>query len=39
MKVGVIGLGGLGYIGARVAALLGAEVYGAEINSGDPETR
>lgn len=36
MKVGVIGLGGLGYIGAKVAALLGAEVYGAEIN---PKTR
>ncbi|VXC11814.1 zinc-binding dehydrogenase [Citricoccus sp. K5] len=36
MKVGVIGLGGLGYIGARAAALVGAEVYGAEIN---PETR
>lgn len=36
MKVGVIGLGGLGYIGARVAALLGADVYGAEIN---PETQ
>ena len=36
MKVGVIGLGGLGYIGARVAVLLGAEVYGAEIN---PETQ
>ena len=36
MKVGVIGLGGLGYIGARVAVLSGAEVYGAEIN---PETR
>jgi propanol-preferring alcohol dehydrogenase len=36
MKVGVIGLGGLGYIGARVAALAGAEVYGAEVN---PETR
>ncbi|NVM99575.1 alcohol dehydrogenase catalytic domain-containing protein [Arthrobacter sp. SDTb3-6] len=36
MKVGVIGLGGLGYIGARVAALSGAKVYGAEIN---PETR
>ena len=31
-RVGVIGLGGLGYIGARVAALRGAEVYGAEIN-------
>lgn len=36
MKVGVIGLGGLGYIGARVAALAGAEVYGAEVN---PETQ
>jgi propanol-preferring alcohol dehydrogenase len=36
MKVGVIGLGGLGYIGARVAALSGAEVYGAEVN---PETQ
>jgi len=36
MKIGVIGLGGLGYIGARAAALLGAEVYGAEVN---PETR
>lgn len=33
MKVGVIGLGGLGYIGARVAVLAGAEVYGAEINT------
>lgn len=31
-KVGVIGLGGLGYVGARVAALLGAEVYGVDIN-------
>ena len=36
LKVGVIGLGGLGYIGARAAVLLGAEVYGAEIN---PETQ
>lgn len=36
MKVGVIGLGGLGYIGARVAVLAGAEVYGAEVN---PETQ
>lgn len=36
MKVGVIGLGGLGYIGARVAVLSGAEVYGAEIS---PKTR
>lgn len=36
MKVGVIGLGGLGYIGARSAVLAGAEVYGAEVN---PETQ
>lgn len=36
MKVGVIGLGGLGYIGARSAVLAGAEVYGAEIS---PKTR
>ncbi len=36
MKVGVIGLGGLGYIGARCAVLSGAEVYAAEVN---PETR
>lgn len=33
-KVCVIGLGGLGQIGARVAVLNGAEVYGAEINEG-----
>jgi propanol-preferring alcohol dehydrogenase len=32
MKVGVIGFGGLGQIGARVAKLRGAEVYVAEIN-------
>ena len=31
MKVGVIGLGGLGQMGARIAALAGAEVYVAEI--------
>ena len=36
MKIGVIGLGGLGYIGARAAVLLGAEVYGAEVSA---ETR
>lgn len=36
MKVGVIGLGGLGYMGARAAVLSGAEVYGAEIS---PATR
>ncbi|MFA4897319.1 MULTISPECIES: zinc-binding dehydrogenase [Microbacterium] len=32
MKVGVIGFGGLGQIGARVAYLRGAEVYVAEVN-------
>ncbi|MEU1275453.1 zinc-binding dehydrogenase [Streptomyces sp. NPDC005799] len=32
MRVGVIGLGGLGYIGARIAALKGAEVYAADLN-------
>lgn len=32
MKVGVIGFGGLGQIGARVAHLRGAEVYVAEVN-------
>lgn len=32
MKVGVIGLGGLGRLGARADVLLGAEVYVAEIN-------
>ena len=31
-KVGVIGLGGLGQLGARAAVLLGAEVYVAEVN-------
>lgn len=31
-RVGVIGIGGLGYMGARIAVLLGAEVYAAEIN-------
>jgi len=36
MKVGIIGLGGLGYIGARVAVLMGCDVYGAEIA---PETQ
>jgi propanol-preferring alcohol dehydrogenase len=36
MRVGVIGLGGLGYIGARIAVLKGAEVYAAELN---PEAR
>lgn len=32
MKVGIIGLGGLGYVAARVAVLMGAEVYAAEIS-------
>ncbi|MFJ8001255.1 zinc-binding dehydrogenase [Streptomyces sp. NPDC096310] len=36
MRVGVLGLGGLGYIGARIAVLKGAEVYAAELN---PATR
>ncbi|MFD8593125.1 zinc-binding dehydrogenase [Streptomyces sp. NPDC059637] len=36
MRVGVIGLGGLGYIGARAAVLKGAEVYAADVN---PATR
>lgn len=31
-KIGIIGLGGLGQIAARVAVLKGAEVYVAEIN-------
>ena len=31
-KLGIIGLGGLGQIGARVGVLAGAEVYVAEIN-------
>ncbi|QTX03370.1 zinc-binding dehydrogenase [Agromyces archimandritae] len=31
-KLGVIGFGGLGQIGARVAVLAGAEVYVAEVN-------
>jgi propanol-preferring alcohol dehydrogenase len=33
MKVGVIGLGGLGQIGARIAVLKGAEVHAAEPKS------
>lgn len=33
-KLGIIGLGGLGQLGARAAVLLGAEVYVAEINEG-----
>lgn len=31
-KIGIIGLGGLGQIGARVAVLNGAELYVAEVN-------
>lgn len=34
MKLGLIGLGGLGQIGLRTAVLKGAEVYVAEINDG-----
>jgi propanol-preferring alcohol dehydrogenase len=30
MRVGIVGLGGLGMTGARIAVLAGAEVYGAE---------
>jgi propanol-preferring alcohol dehydrogenase len=33
MRVGIIGLGGLGQIGARVAVLQGAEVYVSDIRS------
>ena len=33
-KLGIIGLGGLGQIGARVGVLAGAEVYVAEIDEG-----
>lgn len=29
-KVGIIGIGGLGQVGARIAVLMGAEVYAAE---------
>ena len=36
VTVGIIGLGGLGLTGARIAVLKGAEVYAAEINA---ETR
>jgi len=32
MKVGIIGLGGLGQLGARAAVIAGAEVYGCDIN-------
>lgn len=32
MKVGIIGLGGLGYFGAQIAAAAGAQVYAAETN-------
>ncbi|HCE5828584.1 TPA: zinc-binding dehydrogenase [Pseudomonas aeruginosa] len=33
MKVGIIGLGGLGYFGAQIAAAAGAQVYAAERNA------
>lgn len=32
MRVGIIGLGGLGQFGARIAVLLGAEVHAADIS-------
>lgn len=32
MKVGIVGLGGLGYFGAQIAAGLGAKVYAADPN-------
>jgi alcohol dehydrogenase, propanol-preferring len=34
MKVGIIGLGGLGQIGARIAVVRGCEVYVAEVKEG-----
>lgn len=33
-RVGIIGLGGLGQVGARLAVLAGAEVYAADISPG-----
>ncbi|MBT2266056.1 zinc-binding dehydrogenase [Rhodococcus erythropolis] len=38
-KVGVIGLGGLGQVGVRLAVLAGANVYVASQRYGDPATR
>jgi propanol-preferring alcohol dehydrogenase len=32
MKVGIIGLGGLGQVGARIAVVAGAEVYAADVS-------
>ena len=32
MKVGIIGLGGLGQIGARIAVIAGAEVYACDVS-------
>ncbi len=32
MKVGIIGLGGLGQVGARIAVIAGAEVYAADVS-------
>lgn len=34
MRVGIIGLGGLGQLGAQLAVHLGAEVYAAEVSAG-----
>jgi D-arabinose 1-dehydrogenase-like Zn-dependent alcohol dehydrogenase len=33
MKVGIVGLGGLGTLAAQIAVAMGATVYGAEINT------
>ncbi|MET0829785.1 MAG: alcohol dehydrogenase catalytic domain-containing protein, partial [Microbacterium sp.] len=33
MRVGILGLGGLGLLGARIAVLNGAEVYGADVRA------
>jgi propanol-preferring alcohol dehydrogenase len=38
MRVGIIGLGGLGMAGARIAVLAGAEVYAAEPNTDVHQT-
>ena len=34
MRVGIIGLGGLGQVGARIAVLAGAEVFAADVSAG-----
>ncbi|SDZ01831.1 alcohol dehydrogenase, propanol-preferring [Geodermatophilus africanus] len=37
-RVGIIGLGGLGLTGARIAVIAGAEVYAAEVDNAKHET-